>query len=95
MEPIILHTFKMPVDIRLERHQRDEALKLLNLHYVQDEQCNEYKDGKLIAKYPEFEKEHPEFKESHYSVCRSYAGQTIDVHLLSDGSLRLKNEQTI
>ena len=82
----------MPITIRLEGHQRDEALKHINLHYVHDEQCNEYKDGKVVSKYPEFEKEHPEFIEAHYSVCRSYAGQTIDVELLSDGSLRLKTE---
>jgi hypothetical protein len=90
MKPIVLHEFEIPITIHLEGPRRDEALKLLNLHYVQDEQCNEYKDGKLIAKYPEFEKEHPEFKESHYSVFRSYAGQTITIELLSDGSLRLK-----
>jgi hypothetical protein len=95
MEPIILHTFKMPVTICLQDLQRQEALKLLNLHYVQDEQCNEYKDGKLVSKYPEFEKEHPEFMEAHYAAWRSYVGHTIDVHLLSDGRLRLKNEQTI
>lgn len=90
MDRIVLQTFKMPITLHLEGRQREEAMRLLNLHYVQDEQCNEYKDGKLVAKYPEFEKQHPEFKEAHYSVCRHYAGQTIDVELLSNGKLRIK-----
>ena len=90
MQPIVLHTFKMPITIRLEGSQRDKALKLLNLHYVQDEQCNKYEDGKIVPKYPEFEKDHPEFAESHAAVRRSTIGYTVDVELLSDGTLRLK-----
>lgn len=89
MDPIVLHTFKMPITIRLEGLQRDEALKYLNLHYVQDEQCNEYKDGKVVAKYPDIEEQHPEFVESHYNVFHSYQA-TVDVELWSDGKLRLK-----
>lgn len=90
MQPIVLHTFKMPITLRLEGSQRDEALKLLNLHYVQDEQCNKYEDGKIVPKYPEFEKDHPEFVESHYAMCATYTGYTVDLELLSDGTLRLK-----
>ena len=94
MQPIVLHTFKTPITIRLEGSQLDEALKLLNLHYVQDEQCNKYEDGKIIPKYPEFQKDHPEFVESHYAVCRSTIKYPVDIELLSDGTLRLKHEHS-
>ena len=89
MEPVVLGTFKMPITIRLEGEQRREAQRLLNLYYLQDEECNEYKDNKLVSKYPEFEKAHPEFVEAHYAVCRSYSN-TIEVELLSNGRLRIK-----
>lgn len=87
---IILGTFKIPITVCLEGEQRREAQRLLNQHYLQDDECNTTIDGKYVSKYPEFEKIHPEFIEAHYAVCRSYIGQTIDIELLSNGRLRIK-----
>ena len=89
MNPIVLHTFKMPITVCLEGEQRREAQRLLNQHYLQDDECNTTIDGKYVSKYPEFEKAHPEFAESHYAVCHSYLN-SIEVELLSNGRLRIK-----
>lgn len=89
MKPIVLQEFEIPITFYLAEEQRDKALKLLNLHYIQDEVCNEKKDGKLVVKYPKFEKANPEFAESHRNIFHSY-GATIHVELMSDGTLRIK-----
>ena len=87
MKRIVLHTFKVPITIHLENDQKREALRLLNQHYVQDDECNQYIEGKgFVAKYPEFEKENPEFVQSHRNMSMCYQ-VNLNVELLSDGQL--------
>jgi hypothetical protein len=91
MKRIVLHTFKAPITIHLENDQKREALRLLNQHYVQDDECNQYIEGEgFVAKYPEFEKENPEFVQSHRNMSMCYQ-VNLNVDLLSDGQLRIKN----
>jgi hypothetical protein len=91
MKPVVLGTFKSPLTIRLNGMQRDQALRLLNLHYLQDEECNMYsfEEKKLIAKYPQFELDNPQFKESHLAAMATYVVD-LKVELLSNGTLRIK-----
>ena len=49
------------VRIQLDHEQKQQLNRYLNLHYLDDVNCNEYDENfKLVAKYPE--KETEEFK---------------------------------
>jgi hypothetical protein len=49
------------VRIQLDHEQKQQLNRYLNLHYLNDVNCNEYDENfKLVAKYPE--KETEEFK---------------------------------
>jgi len=49
------------VRIQLNHEQKQQLNRFLNLHYLNDVNCNEYDENfKLVAKYPE--KETEEFK---------------------------------
>ncbi len=49
------------VRIQLDHEQKQQLNRFLNLHYLNDVNCNEYDENfKLVAKYPE--KETEEFK---------------------------------
>ena len=84
----VLATFDKTISIRLD--EQDKGIELLNLHYLNDKSCNIYDPHKkqLVSKYPEFEKEHPEFIEAHYAVHRTYTFD-VKVELLENGRLRL------
>ncbi len=79
-----LATFETTVSVGLDWDDRQAAMRALNLHHLGDEQCNVEVDGKFVAKYPD--KETPELKESHYSVCRQTVIR-LKIHLMSDGTL--------
>ena len=84
-KPIILGTFDLPVKVLLSSQQAEEALRLLNLHHLGDEQCNEYDASfTIVSKYPDRETE--EFKQSHCN-CRMVYETTVTASLLSDGRL--------
>jgi len=81
----VLATFKIPINVHLTGEQAKEALRLLNLHHLGDEQCNEYDANfKMAAKYPG--KETEEFKQSH-SECRRAYQTSVTASLLSSGHL--------
>lgn len=86
----VLHTFTKEIVLSLDGKEIQDAIKLLNLHYVGEENCNKYKDGKYVSKYPDIERPGPAFVESHYIVRRGKE-VTLKVELLEDGSLRVKN----
>ena len=86
----VLHTFTKEIVLSLDGFEIQDAIKLLNLHYIGEENCNEYKDGKYVAKFPDIERDVPAFVESHYTVRRGKVVK-LKVELLEDGSLRVKN----
>jgi hypothetical protein len=86
----VIHTFTKEIVLTLVGQELDEAMEALNLHYVGEKNCNEYKEGKLVSKYPNFEKDVPAFPESHYTVRRGNVVK-LNLELLEDGSLRIKN----
>lgn len=66
----ILGTFQVPVSFSLSSSQIQEALRLLNLHYLEDEICNEYDvSGRFVPKYPD--KETEQFKDAVHRVTMS------------------------
>jgi len=84
-DPIVLATFQIPIAVHLSNKQAKEALRLLNLHHLGDEHCNEYDANfKMVAKYPG--KETEEFRQSH-SECRRVYQTSITASLLSNGHL--------
>lgn len=85
----VLTTIEHEIDYHLSEKGLREARRALNLHYVKDENCNHYVDGKIVSKYPQFEKDHPEFKDAHYRVnmCRR---QRVAIDVYEDGSLTLR-----
>jgi hypothetical protein len=53
------------VRIQLDHEQKQQLNRYLNLHYLNDVNCNEYDENfKLVAKYPE--KETEEFKNAFW-----------------------------
>jgi hypothetical protein len=86
----ILATFKIPITLKLNYEQEQEARRLINQLHVQDDDCNHHDPvtKKYGAKYPEYEKAHPEFMEAHYAISRS-VGAHAAVNLMEDGSIQL------
>ena len=61
------------VRIQLNHEQKQQLNRFLNLHYLNDVNCNEYDENfKLVAKYPE--KETEEFKNAMWraNMCVDY-----------------------
>jgi len=61
------------VRIQLDHEQKQQLNRFLNLHYLNDVNCNEYDENfKLVAKYPE--KETEEFKNAMWraNMCVDY-----------------------
>lgn len=85
----VLKTFTLQLPINLAGQDRKDAQYLLNLHYLGDVECNEWKDGKLVAKYSEIEKNTPEFQEAHYTINRGCI-VNLELELLENGYLRLR-----
>jgi hypothetical protein len=57
----VSNEFTTFVRIQLDHEQKQQLNRFLNLHYLNDVNCNEYDENfKLVAKYPE--KETEEFK---------------------------------
>lgn len=87
----VLHRFKKTIEVHLDRDEREKAVRLLNLHYLNDEECNvqvdKKGDGYYMPKYPE--KETLEFLNSHYNAARAY-GMSININLMEDGTLQLE-----
>ena len=84
----VLTTFEIPIIVDLNDNQLREGRKLINQHYVQDDHANKWSEyGYFVSKYPEYEKNHPEFKEAHY---RLYRGKVFkfQFNLMEDGSLQ-------
>jgi hypothetical protein len=55
------------VRIQLDHEQKQQLNRFLNLHYLNDVNCNEYDENfKLVAKYPE--KETEEFKNAMWGA---------------------------
>ena len=77
--------------VTVELDDRDRGYEELNLFYLGERNCNHRKDGKYVAKYPEFEKEHPEFGDAHCAIRRSYKFK-VAVNLMEDGTLQLAKE---
>lgn len=90
MKPEVLGEYKQTIVLHLNEPQRRDAMAKLNVFYTGDVECNiQNAEGKLVGKYPEIEKNVPAFIESHWAMCRHYQ-TTVDIELLTDGSLRLK-----
>ena len=86
----VLTTFKIPVTLRLNYEQQQEARRLVNQLHLQDDDCNHTDPvtNQYVAKYPEYEKAHPEFVEAHYAISRSVATH-VTVNLTEDGNIWL------
>ena len=84
----ILHQFETTIRYSLSIPQMEEALTLLNLHYLGEENCNHMVDGRWVAKYPDIEMTVPEFKNAHYNAQSAY-NEKILVNLMEDGTLRI------
>ena len=62
------------VRIQLDHEQKQQLNRFLNLHYLNDVNCNEYDENfKLVAKYPE--KETEEFKNAMWRANMVHAYQ--------------------
>lgn len=89
----ILATFQIPVTISLSWPQREIAIRELNLHFLNDPVCNilDPITNKLVAKYPEIEKNNPHFVQSHRN-CAMSQEITLTVNLLENGRIELVNK---
>jgi hypothetical protein len=86
MEP--LFRTKILVNLNLDYRDIDNFIRLTNLHYCGDEQCNKFEDGHYVAKYPEIEAKHPEWAESHRNIRRSLV-TSIEVDVYMDGLFKI------
>jgi hypothetical protein len=59
------------VSIILSPEDLSNITKLINLHYLKHENCNEFKDGKYISKYPELETK--EFLDASYNIHKTFS----------------------
>jgi hypothetical protein len=66
--------FVVPVEVLLSNADQVKLRKFLNLHYLGDEDANEFVDGSYKAKYPE--KETQEFKDATW---RTTCGYTVNL----------------
>lgn len=62
--------FTVPVSIHLSPTDELKLQKFINLHYLGDEDANEFVDGKFCPKYPE--KETEEFKNAVRNISMGY-----------------------
>lgn len=73
--------FVVPVTVHLGTFDQVRLRKFLNLHYLGDEDANEFVDGSYRAKYPE--KETTEFQNAVWQTTVGYTVQLtveFDVH---------------
>lgn len=80
------------VDMRLSEKDIDEGLAQTNLHYTGDRECNRFDKGKYVPKYPEIEKQHPEWIDSHHQFRRTVR-IPIQVDVFLDGTFALSKKQ--
>ncbi len=66
--------FVVPVTVELSSYDQVKLRKFINLHYLGDEDANEFVDGTYKAKYPE--KETPEFQNA---VWKTNVGYTVNL----------------
>ena len=66
--------FIVPVTVNLSSYDQVKLRKFINLHYLGDEDANEFVDGTYQAKYPE--KETTEFQNA---VWRTNIGYTVNL----------------
>ena len=66
--------FVVPVSVQLSATDQVKLRKFINLHYLGDEDANEFVDGTFKAKYPE--KETPEFQNA---VWKTNVGYTVNL----------------
>jgi len=66
--------FIVPVTVLLSNADQVKLRKFINLHYLGDEDANEFVDGTYKAKYPE--KETPEFQNA---VWKTNIGYTVNL----------------
>lgn len=90
-KPVKLCTVDYEIPLRLPNDKVEDAVKMINLHYFNDEQCNHMVKGEMVSKYPKIEAEHPEFLDAHCNIRRSQWKQ-IKIEIWSDGSLRFPNK---
>ena len=62
--------FIVPVTVELSSYDQVKLRKFINLHYLGDEDANEFVDGYYVAKYPE--KETPEFQNAVWNTTLGY-----------------------
>lgn len=62
--------FVVPVTVELSSYDQVKLRKFINLHYLGDEDANEFVDGTYKAKYPE--KETTEFKNAAWRISGGY-----------------------
>ena len=62
--------FIVPITIHISPADELKLLKFINLHYLGDEDANEFVDGEFRSKYPE--KETEEFKNSVRNISMGY-----------------------
>lgn len=65
--------FVVPVTVHLGDYEQVQLRKFLNLHYLGDEDANEFVDGSYRAKYPE--KETTEFQNAVWQTTVGYTLQ--------------------
>lgn len=84
----VLKEYSIPFDLELPEEYFQDAQRVLNYHFLGDEECNHYnEEGKYVAKYPE--KETQELKDAHHHVRMTHRTNQI-VELLEDGCIRFK-----
>ena len=66
--------FVVPVSVQLSATDQVKLRKFINLHYLGDEDANEFVDGTYKAKYPE--KETTEFQNA---VWKTNVGYTVNL----------------
>ena len=85
----VLKEFEKCIKVSLDGGDMEEGLKALNQHFFNDDVCNHWVDGNLVAKYPEIEAENPSLKDAYYTIRRgSYI--IVTIQLMEDGSIRQK-----
>lgn len=89
MKQVLFYT-TVVVPFDLSEADRLKAQKLINKHFCGEEDCNTEQDGKLVAKYPEIEKAHPEWLQAHRELPRTKAVK-LDIAVCLDGSIKIYN----
>lgn len=84
----VLKEFKCKLQKVFNPFEVDGFQRLINKHYLGDENCNKYLNGELVAKYPE--KETEDYKNANFNCCKGFS-QEVTLQLLENGSFRIKN----